>query len=166
MKAKVWKNPNRMLVETGHKTFDRQTNIVSTGNIIANTQSAFYVRGEMCVKTWSRTDYEPGYLRNYDLGNWPTMPTSVRQSVIRLTAGRKDSIWVSELFHYNGDRCIVHGYIITTPDHHLLDMFVTGPTYKSADVLEGVLPYVTEEGELPEDSSLKTLATAEKSPGR
>jgi len=144
MKKKVWVTPDRMLMQTGHATFDRQTNVISTGNIIANTQNAFYVRGELCVKCWGPKAYQPGELRDFDLGNWPKMPLSVRRAIVRMTTGRQDSIWASEFFHYNSHRCIIHGYIVTTSDHQLLDTFVTGPTYKSAAVIKGVLPYVAE----------------------
>ena len=44
MREKEWVNGNKMKIETGHKTFDRQTNIISTGNIIANTLWGFFIR--------------------------------------------------------------------------------------------------------------------------
>lgn len=146
MKKKVWATPNRMLIETGHATFDRQTNVIGTGNIIANTQSAFFVRGELCVKCWGPKVYQPGELRDYDLGNWPKMPSSVRIAIVRMTRGQQDSIWVSEFFHYNGRRRITHGYIITDRVNGLLYLACRGPTYKSIRVLRGVLPYVVKEG--------------------
>lgn len=150
MKKKVWVTPDRMLMQTGHATFDRQTNVISTGNIIANTQNARYVRGELCIKCWGPKVYQPGELRDYDLENWPRMPPSVRRAVIQATTGQQGSVWVSEFFHHNGHRKIIHGYIITALDHQLLVMFVTGPTYKSAHVINGVLPYVAEESKLME----------------
>lgn len=148
MKKKVWVTPNRMLMETGHGAFDKQTNVISTGNIIANTQNARYVRGELCVECWGPKVYQPGELRDYDLENWPRMSPSVRRAVVQATTGQQGSVWVSEFFHYNGHRKIIHGYVITAPDHELLTTFVTGPTYKSAGVIDGVLPYVTGESKL------------------
>jgi len=147
MKAKIWSNPNRMLVNTGHRTFDRQTNVISTGNIIADTQAAFYVRGELEVTCWGDTVYKPGHLRDYDLGAFRGIPGYIRAHILKHTNGTEKSVWVSMFFHHRGEQRIVHGYVITTPDHKLLGKFVTGPTYKSELVIEGVLPYVTEQEE-------------------
>lgn len=147
MREKVWVTPDRMLMETGHRTFDRQTNLISTGNIIAETQLARYIRGELKVTCWGDEVYKPGHLRNFDLGNFPWLSATVRAFIITHTNGTKDSVWVSQFFHYNGHRKIVHGYIITTTDHKLLAKFITGRTYKSGLVINGVLPYVVEREE-------------------
>lgn len=141
MKEKVWATPNRMLIETDHRTFDRQTNVISTGNVIANTQLSLYVRGELRVKCWGPETRKPGHLRDYDLRSWPEMPRLVRELVLRETKGREDSVWVSSFFHHNGSRKVVHGYIIAR-GNKLLHQVCTGPTYKSRLVIEGVLPYV------------------------
>jgi len=145
MRTSTWVTPNKMFMDTGHRTFDRQTNIVSTGNIIAATQLAYFVRGELELRCWGPEVYEPGHLRNYDLGNWPQMPSHVRKTIIRATQGTKESVWVSEFFHYRGERKVIHGYVVTTHGHKLLHSFVTGPTYKSSLVIEGVIPYVVED---------------------
>lgn len=153
MRAIVWSNPDKMSIDTGCKTFDRQTNIVSTGNIIANTQAAFYIRGELNCTCWGG-DRPPGHLRNFDFGNFRGLPGYIRDRIILHTNGTDRSVWVSKFFHFSRERQIVHGYIITTPDHKLLEKFVTGPTYKSELVIEGVLPYVVENN-VAEENTVK-----------
>lgn len=147
MREKVWRDPDHMSIQTGHKTFDCQTTLITTGNIVADTQFGHYIRGELELTCWGDKVYKPGYLRNYDLGNFPGMPWRVRACVLEHTKGTEESVWVSKFFHYSGHRQIVHGYIVTTTDHKLLGKFVTGPTHKSGLVIDGVLPYIVEQEE-------------------
>ena len=148
MKEKVWANPNRMLMESGHKTFDRQTNCISTGNVIANTQLSFYIRPYSRVECNGRK-FPPGHLRNYDLKWWtrPLLPSHVRNYVESVT--KDEPVIVYQFHHFlsggywGKERRIVHGYVVTTADYELLKKFVTGPTYKSGLVMDEATKYIT-----------------------
>lgn len=157
MKKIEWTKTGNMRIETGHKAFDQQTNLITTGNIISTTQEASYVRGELdVVSPWDYTVHARSEFRDYDLDAWSDLPAHVKAYIRERTNDTKESVWVSEFFHYlvrhvqgglyphiNKVR-IVDGYVITTHDHQLLRTYVTGPTYKSAWVIDGVLPYIAE----------------------
>jgi len=143
VKKKVWDyEKDKMIVQTGHATFDRQTNVISTGNIIANTMLGFHCRPASNTINPLGTERPHGYLREYDLQG-RGLPYRVRQSVIDVT--EKEPAWVYKFFHYNSGRQIVHGYVITRPgSNEILRTFITGPTYRSALVIHECAKYVGE----------------------
>lgn len=144
LKEKVWRaDGNSMIVETGHKTFDRQTNVLGPGNIHADTLLGKSVRGEMILTCYGPKRHKPGWLRAFDLAVFGgSMPKHVWNYIVRRTRN-KDRIWVYELFHYNGHKRIVHGYILAKEDNELIHAFTTGPTWKSFSVVNGATPYLT-----------------------
>jgi len=146
MKKKEWATPNRMLMQSGHRTFDRQTNCISTGNVIANTQISFFIRPFSETKTWAG-DRPPGHLQNYDMEKWREwgLPRYIDRYIT--DRARTESVILYRFHHWNGDRRIVHGYIVTRANHVLMRKFVTGPTWKSQLVIDECAQYVSEVGE-------------------
>lgn len=144
MKKIKWVNGNKMLFESGHKQFDRQTNLISTGNIIANTQRGGFIRPRKCTECNGLTRPE-GHLREFDLRGWDRMPREIKDKVLELT--EDDSVILYRFHHYNNNGWMVtHGWVITTADYNnykLLYSKVTGPTYKSHYVIEEAIKYVT-----------------------
>lgn len=67
MKEAKWsRNGMKMLIDSGWKEFDRQTNCIATGNGISNTQFS------MCVRPWKETEcngfiFPEGHLLNFDM---------------------------------------------------------------------------------------------------
>ena len=156
MKKIKWENPDKMLFESGHKTFDSQTNIITTGNIIANTLIGKHVRAHTDVVVgMSQPDRPPGWLQDFDLHFWrgnTKMPGVVMKKIKELA--RESSVWVYELRHWGRrkerwsgwqDVKVVHGYIITDSEDKALATCVTGPTYKSHFVVSAALPYLAED---------------------
>ena len=144
MKQPQWINGDKILCESGHRTFDRQTNVIGDGNMIASTMMGAHVRPKCDVENSVGEIKEPGYLRRYDLNQWTYLPDSVRQYVKSVT--ETESAWIYCFFHRNREgRAIVHGWVIVGPypESRLLKRFVTGPTYKSYNVIEYVAPYVS-----------------------
>ena len=144
----AWANPNRMVMETGHKTFDRQTNIVGTGNMIANTQYSSYIRPYTETKCWGPDEFELGHLRAYDLNGFRDMPQWVHKQVERVTHHTKAILY--QFFHYGNNRHwsgyqkrVIHGYILTDSNGRLLAKMVTGPTHKSHAVIDECAQYVS-----------------------
>jgi len=128
-----------MLFESGHKTFDRQVDCISTGNVIGHVQLSFHIRAytETECNGFTRP---PGHLRAFDLKTW-NLPIRVRDRVLKETEDK--SVWLYEFRHWTGNRKIVHGYVITSYDHRLLAKFLTGPTYKSVSVINEAITYIT-----------------------
>lgn len=142
MKQHKWATPNRMLFESGHKTFDRQANYVSHGNVYSNVQTSSYVRA------YSETECNgftrpPGHLRDFDLKGFTDMPGHVRNYILHATQNRM--VIVYKFFHVANGRKTVHGWVVTSihPEYRLLDYFVTGPTYKSYSVILEAIKYIT-----------------------
>jgi len=112
MRKIEWENPNKMKINTGHKTFDKQTNIISTGNIVANTLNGACIR----AYTDNHNGFEDrplGYLQNWDLTkNFnENIPTCMRDHVSM--ADRESKHILYKVRHFNRDREIIHGYILT-----------------------------------------------------
>jgi hypothetical protein len=140
MKRAQFVNPNKMLMESGHKTFDRQTNLITRGNVYSNTQISSYIRPYNQTE-WNGKTVQKGELQNYDLKFFGKLPFEVEEAV---RAYAKDkSIILYMFFHRNSDKeKIVHGYVITDTQYRLIDFFVTGPTYKSYNVIKECSQYV------------------------
>jgi len=156
MKEKIWVNPDKMLFKSAHKTFNRQTNIISTGNIIANTQVGLVVAAYHTTTRNGRY-WEPGYLQRRDLGMFSNIPSLVR-SAIR-TYAQDEDIFLHEFFHYS-TKChkwpgyipsyvtekVIHGYVITRRNRRIWHL-VIGPTWKSHSVIMEAIKYITEDND-------------------
>ena len=145
LKKKVWREDgSSMIVETGHKTFDRQTNILATGNIIANTLLGGFIRGEMVLTCFGPKVHKPGYLRDFDLDGFKNvhLPQRVRDYVKNVTRGSTESVQLYTLFHHGRDKLIIHGFVVAKKNDELIRAFTTGPTYKSFSVVNGAVPYL------------------------
>lgn len=146
MKKIIWATPNKMEIGTGHAAFDRQTNIISTGNIIANTMIGWHIRPHSETECNGLTR-PPGHLRDFDLQLFRSR--NMRRHVLSyiLSVTQDSPIWLYEFFHYNGRCRIMHGYIVTAKDHTHMRSFITGPTQKSAGVIYECEKYVSNRGE-------------------
>lgn len=74
------KNGMKMIIDSGYKLFDKQTNDITTGNAITNTQYSSIIR------PYSETEcngqkHEKGYLTNYDL-QYFSIPNWLRKEII------------------------------------------------------------------------------------
>ncbi len=135
----IWRDGNHQLFESGHKTFDRQVDCVSTGNVIGHVQLSSHIRPYAETECNGRV-WQSGHLRAFDLKNWQ-LPCHVRQCVLDMT--EINAVWLYEFRHWRGEEKIVHGYVITNYEHDLLDYFITGPTYKSELVIHEAITYIT-----------------------
>ena len=142
MKEIKWINGNKMLIETGHKTFDQQTNIISTGNIIANTLIGKNIRswwddgkGLIDYETNKR---EPGHLFNWDIEHFKVrMPDWIRRRIEKYSQEDqyRNGMWLYELFHFRGHDRIIHGWILTDIKHNWIITFNNGRSFKTDQVL-------------------------------
>lgn len=163
LKRIEWENPNKMKIDTGHKTFDAQTDLISDGNIIAGTMVGFYVRPYEETKCYG-DPHPKGHLREFDLDGFKTrmgkqlIPNHVLRFIRTVSMIRGVAVYV--FFHWyesswGGTRRMIHGVIVTTNDYEdplLLKKFVTGPTHKSWQIMDAVRPYVAR---LPEEMGLE-----------
>jgi hypothetical protein len=149
----AWVNGNHMLMQSGHKTFDRQVDCVSDGNVIGSVQYSSYIRPTEEVECNGFTN-PPGHLRNFDLEMFEQFgmhKNSYEWKKIVELVDRYGGGILYAFFHYVGRRRIVHGFILTDKPYKknvVLMKFITGPTFKSSLVLNECAKYISVDGAL------------------
>lgn len=147
MKKSEWINGNKMRFESSHKTFNDQTNIISTGNIIANTQYGSYVRPYTETECNGFTN-EEGHLQDFDLEpfirNFQTSSSTIKE--IKTICRFRTAILYA-FFHRNREgKRIVHGYILTSAPSNTaktLMLFLERSSTKSLDILHEAGKYIS-----------------------
>jgi len=154
MKKAEWINGNHQKLNTGLKAFDQQVGGLGIGNIIDNVQSSSFVRSwwdkgrDLCDNSgnlWGQNDRAPGVLFEFDMKFFYHIPEFVYDYMEELCKKKRESVILYDFHHYNGDRRICDGYVITDQNHHLIKQFFTGPTSKSYGVILECSRYICEE---------------------
>ena len=140
MRKIEWENPNKMKIDTGHKTFDAQTNVISTGNIIANTMKGFHIRAfNDCHNGFENK--ASGHLQDWDLDKFDYIPQGWKDRMRYENPNQKFILY--EIFHYSNDNKIVHGLILTDNDKNHISTYCARAGYnKSYDILFTVRDYL------------------------
>lgn len=110
MKSKFYKwskNGNKMIINSGYKKFDKQTNYISSGNVLGNTIYSNYIRN------YNKTDcngniFEKGHLFNYDL-KFFNISSEYKEYIRALDL---ESIILYEIFIYNNHQKEILGWIL------------------------------------------------------
>lgn len=126
MKYKTWDNPNKMHIETGYKLFDKQTNLISHGNVYANTQSSSYIRPYMEAECNGK-EFKPGELMKFDLkcvfGEYLRDYNLVPQAIKRVLEDRdrKQSVVLYKFFVTVKREHKVIGFVLADYDNNLIE---------------------------------------------
>ena len=141
----VWINGNRMLMQSGHKTFDRQCHAILSGQQIGDVVCSGYVRPYTEIECNGHI-FAPGHLRDFDLNFVGTeaMTPSLRAEIEILSA--VPGLLLFKFFHYNGEHQIIHGYVAVREGHCLLKA-VTGPRTSSVSIIDEVARYVCDDAD-------------------
>lgn len=140
-KIKKWDNANKMHFDSEHKTFNRQTNLITTGNAIMNTQTSFFVRPYNEAKNPVGEKVEKGAMQDYDLGQFTNLPSEVRDFV-KGFAKTKSVILYDFHYYGKGDRRVTVGYVVTDGNHRLVKKWSYGG-YKADSVIDEASKYVS-----------------------
>ncbi|MEM7591372.1 MAG: hypothetical protein AAF383_07605 [Cyanobacteria bacterium P01_A01_bin.83] len=148
MKQLQWLNANKIDIDTGHKTFDRQTNTIGTGNIIANTQYGSYIRSRFNTEC-NRFQFAEGHLQQYDLQHFARsfrLNHYIAQRV-KQSADNYNGVIFYAFFHYQRRQKIVDGFVLTKThrdNHQYITSFVTHPQFNKAHgIISTVRQYVS-----------------------
>lgn len=143
MRQIEWATPNRQKIETGHKTFDRKTTLITTGNVVGGTQKSSYVR-PVSETLCNGVSFEKGHLRKFDLDQFRNLPRII-QNWYANNPNVKTILY--EFFHYDGDAKIVHGYVITDDNynHYKLLLRWSNGRYKSQKIISECITFITEQ---------------------
>lgn len=119
IEKKYSKNGMKLLIDSGFKTFDKQTNYIGTGNVIADTQYSNYIRPYTQVKCWGIEDRPLGELCKYDMQHFRGLPNRLRG--ILLDENRQES-YILYQFHITKEsgRQEPIFYLITDKDNKLV----------------------------------------------
>jgi len=145
MKKIQWINGNKMKFLSKHKTFNNQCRCIMTGNQLGDVVLSSYVRAfneTECngiqnpkghLQEW---DLNEGFLKDfaYYVKDW------IRKNV------KKESVIAYEFRHFNNQKKIVDGYVITTGvdhKHKLLEVWYQG-NYKNRSAVNEAIKYITE----------------------
>lgn len=130
------------LKPTGHKGFDHAAAEcgVMRGNVTSGTQCSTYIRPFNQTECNGFTR-EPGVLQDFDLKPWLAAPNLRPPKFIIDFIKREPvdkALILYAFFHYRDGKISVHGYVVTTDEadgHDLLSTWLTGPTYKSNQIM-------------------------------
>lgn len=126
MKKATWDNPNKMHIETGYKLFDKQTNVISHGNVFATTQASYYIRPYMETGCHGR-NYKPGELGRADLQmifgehmqNYNLLPWYMKQIIE--DGNRESDVILYKFRVWKQGRERIIGFVLTDADYNLID---------------------------------------------
>lgn len=148
MKKHIWKRGgNRVVIDTGNKTFDRQCDGFHTGNVIGTVQLSSYIRPKNETEC-NGYQFAIGHLRTTDINSFRFLPHFVRNKVEELTETQSAILY--EIRHFisdgrGGHKKIIHGYILTRGYAHnykFLYQFHIANNYKSNNILEIAKEYI------------------------
>lgn len=134
-----------MTFTCAHKGFTAAANHPSAGylgrgNVYSDVQTSTYIR-PLSQTECSGMSFIPGRLRDFDLATFQKrIPTPVLDEV-RIYTRTKQAI-LYQFFHFRGRAKIVHGWLLTSNEHELIMQHVTGPTWRSRDVMDACRIYL------------------------
>lgn len=109
------KTGSRMLVDTGYKTFDKQTNDLTDGNAITNTQYSNYIRAYNNTINPIGEKVQEGELQKYDLKYFNTDKMTNSFVGWLESVAKNEPIILYEYFIYrNGYKNII-GWLVQEP---------------------------------------------------
>ena len=138
MKKMSYNERGRPLFYSGHKGFDRQTQTITSGQVVSNTQISYWIRPESIEKNLDWFDgRKPGYW------NW------VRNIVTQLVTESGEPHILYQ-FHYrpkgrNDDSPKrIFGWVLTKTDGTFIRNFHNDHRMQTYHVIQSVLDYVAE----------------------
>ena len=146
MRKPVWDNPNKMHMETEFKTFNEQTNVITTGQVFANTQRS------VCIPPISQTEingcsFPIGHCTESALkfgGFTGNLPPKIREIVYDKNRTEYVILYAFRVFHKGKEN--VFGYIVTDKDYRYLHhhvVYTYGANYnKRVDAIRECMTYV------------------------
>lgn len=111
------KNKMKMIINTGFKEFDKQTNYIGHGNVIANTQYSNYIRAYNETINPVGQEVEKGYLQKYDLQFFSDINQAIRKE---LTENKDMKFILYEFRIYRNGRKRVIGHILTDTENNTI----------------------------------------------
>lgn len=137
IKRQWTRNGMRQVIESPHKTFNKQTNLIdNNGNMIASTQCSKYIRAYNDTEC-NGFSFAKGHLQNVDIKHLSTTAKLYIQE-----QNKDTTFWVTE-FYLKDIFCIM----ILNLDTMELKVFDYSKNYKQSQLVEWLTNYLFEWGE-------------------
>lgn len=110
MKNKLYtwsKNGMKMIINTDFKEFNKQTNCISGGNVIANTMHGSYIRPYNETINPVGEEVEKGHLQDFDLKYF-----SISNELRELIKEQEKSVCLYEFFIYRNNYKDIIGHLV------------------------------------------------------
>lgn len=141
MKKHEWVNPNKMLFESEHKTFNKQCDCISTGNVWGGVQYSSYIRPIKETRC-NGMDFEQGHLYKFDIAPFEKLVS--RYDLSYATDLLKENGGILYMFsHISGANRIIDGLIATDKQHNHLITVQVAKGYKVSTVLNEAKKYIS-----------------------
>lgn len=152
-KAEFNKRGTKMLIDTGWKKFDRQTNCITTGNAVCNTQISSFIRPYSDTECNGFT-FKPGELLEADLKPFRkyNIPERILSSLDRTDREDDRILYMFFTTKLGSTKADPFLWVVTTPgparrklvDRHVCLRF--GERYtKRMDAATEILKYITDD---------------------
>ena len=150
MKQIIWENPNKMHMDSGFKLFDKQTNLISTGNVFATTQRSVFI-APWREKARNGKEFNMGELTKADLKfggfNDLLLPPSIRKIIFNPNRTENVILYAFRVFQ-NGMEDIF-GYVITDSNYNHMEHCVVRKPHtnliKRVAALSEAMKYICKE---------------------
>jgi len=143
MKKIEWINPNKMRMESGNKTFDKQCLVISKGNTIAPTQLSFEVRAKYDILNAVNERCPESHLQNFDLKSLFLEWSWYRSQIAELSNEYK-GVYVYQFFHFSGKKRIDNCLLITDKKHKIIKKVISRFNPKTVMIFDEILKYFEE----------------------
>jgi hypothetical protein len=146
MKEIVWDTPNKMHFDSPHKMFNRQCKLIATGNQIGNVVYSNYIRPHSEIECNGFIN-KPGHLQNWDLTKnivADTLPSAIREQIRELTYDKGGIVY--NFHHWNGNKRIDDGFVLTTRDEHhkLVKVWYVNTNWRARAAVKEAIKYIVE----------------------
>lgn len=130
-------------VVSGVKAFDCHADTVAKGQVFSSVQSSLYIRPFVCTENPVGEMRPAGELREFDLKSFSDTPEAIKVKVRTATLTRPGILY--QLFHWNGSKKVIHGWILTTghEDHKLIFKIPRTHSRVNHRILNAVEPVIT-----------------------
>lgn len=145
MKKVMWRpRGDHMVIDTGHKTFDRQCESLGVGNTIGTCQFSWHIRPKNEIECNGYV-FAIGSLRESDLKFFTRLPYHIKKDVESYTEHK--GAYLSEIRHHVSGRKVIHGWILTRDsgeDYKFLKWWFANEGAKKAySVMQTVREYIS-----------------------
>lgn len=150
LKKHEWDNPNKMHFESEFKLFNKQTNLISTGNVWATTQYSNYLR------PWNEVDNygyigKPGQFVKYDMQFFTNVPERMRKIIFDTEREQLLILYEFKVYH-DGEKEVI-GHVLTTGEReckyiaHSVHCPYGCSYWKRESAIREAMKYICDDGE-------------------